>query len=122
MARPWLRNRRRDAQRRHLHRRRQRRQEVEGVEADVSDARQIGGDPLLPLHNNLAEREIRGVVIGRKNHYGSKSERGTEVAAIFYSLLEAAYLCGVDPKSCLAEAARRAIREPGTVTLPHGFR
>lgn len=76
-------------------------------------------DPRLPLHNNLAERELRGVVVGRKNHYGSKSQRGTEVAAIFYSLLHSAHLCGVDPKAYLAEAARRAIRTPGTVTLPH---
>jgi transposase len=79
-------------------------------------------DPLLPLHNNLAERELRGVVVGRKNHYGSKSQRGTEVAAIFYSLLESAYLCGIEPKSYLAEAARRAICVPGTVTLPHDLR
>ncbi len=79
-------------------------------------------DPLLPLHNNLAERELRGVVLGRKNHYGSKSERGTEVAALFYSLLESASLYGVDPKAYLAEAARRAIRTPGTVTLPHDLR
>jgi transposase len=79
-------------------------------------------DPLLPLHNNLAERELRGVVVGRKNHYGSKSQRGTEVAAIFYSLLESACLCGIEPKSYLAEAARHAIRVPGTVTLPHSLR
>lgn len=26
-----------------------------------------------------------------------KSQHGTEVAAIFYSLLEPTYLCGVDP-------------------------
>jgi len=79
-------------------------------------------DSLLPLQNNLAERELRGVVVGRKNHYGSKSQRGTEVAAIFYSLLQSAYLCGVDPKAYLAETARRAIRTPGSVTLPHDFR
>jgi transposase len=39
-------------------------------------------DPRVPLTNNLAERELRPVVVGRKNHYGSKSRRGTEVAAI----------------------------------------
>ena len=49
-------------------------------------------DRLLPLHDNLAERELGGVVVGRKNHYGSTSERGTEVATIFYSLLESAYV------------------------------
>jgi transposase len=79
-------------------------------------------DPLLPLHNNLAERELRGVVVGRKNHYGSKSQRGTEVASIFYSLLHSAHLCGIEPKAYLAEATRRAIRTPGTVTLPHDLR
>jgi len=75
-------------------------------------------DPRIPLTNNLAERVIRGPVLGRKNHYGSKSERGTEVAAIFYSLLETAKLRGVDPKAYLAEATRTAIEKPGTVTLP----
>ena len=75
-------------------------------------------DPRIPIDNNHAEREIRGVVVGRKNHYGSKSKRGTEVAAIFYSLFESAKLAGVDPKAYVLEAARRAIRAPGTVTLP----
>lgn len=75
-------------------------------------------DPRIPIHNNHAEREIRGVVVGRKNHYGSKSKRGTEVAAIFYSLFESAKLAGVDPKVYVLEAARRAARKPGAVTLP----
>ena len=62
---------------------------------------------------------MRSVVVGRKNHYGSKSRRGTEVAALFYSLLESARLAGVDPAAYLAEATRHAIADPGTVTLPH---
>jgi hypothetical protein len=37
------------------------------------------------------------MVVGRKNHYGSKSQRGTEVAALFYSLIETAKLRGEDP-------------------------
>jgi transposase len=52
-------------------------------------------DPRIPLDNNATERGIRGPVVGRRNHFGSKSERGTEVAAVFYSLLETAKLCGV---------------------------
>jgi transposase len=47
---------------------------------------------------------IRRPVVGRKNHYGSKSRRGTEVAAIFYTLLETAKLEGVDPAKYLREA------------------
>jgi transposase len=75
-------------------------------------------NPLIPIDNNGAERALRGVVVGRKNHYGSKSQRGTEVAALFYSLLETAKFRGVDPKAYLIRAARAAIEKPGTVTLP----
>lgn len=75
-------------------------------------------DPRVPLDNNLIERGMRGVVLGRKNHYGSKSRRGTEVAAILYSLIESAKLCGVEPKAYLLRAVHAAIAVPGTVTLP----
>jgi len=44
-------------------------------------------------------------------------ERGTRTAALFYSLIESAKLCRVEPRAYLREAARRAIRSPGTVTL-----
>src|SRR5690606_16767479 len=30
-------------------------------------------DPRIPLDNNASERALRGPVVGRKNHYGSKS-------------------------------------------------
>ena len=79
-------------------------------------------DPRIPLDNNGAERALRGVVVGRKNHYGSRSRRGTEVAALFYSLLESAKLAGIEPARYLAEATRRAIAHPGTVTLPRDLR
>ncbi len=65
-----------------------------------------------------AERMIRPIAVGRKNHYGSRSKRGTFVAALFYSLIESAELAGVDPRTYLKEAALRAIANPGTVTLP----
>ena len=75
-------------------------------------------DPRIPLDNNAAERALRGVVVGRKNHYGSKSKRGTEVAALFYTLFETAKLSGVDPRAFVTRAAIRAINESGAVTLP----
>ena len=53
-----------------------------------------------------------------KNHYGSRSKRGTEVAAIFYTLFETAKLSGVDPRAYVTLAARRAIADHGAVTLP----
>jgi hypothetical protein len=78
-------------------------------------------DGRIPLDNNAAERGLRGVVVGRKNHYGSRSERGTKVAAIYYTLFESAKLCGVEPKSYVLFAAHAAIRSPGTVTLPQAL-
>jgi transposase len=78
-------------------------------------------NPQVPLDNNAAERSLRGPVVGRKNHYGSKSRRGTEVAAVFYTLLETAKLCGIQPTHYLTTVAERALREPGTVTLPSEF-
>jgi hypothetical protein len=75
-------------------------------------------DARIPIDTNLVERGMRPLAVGRKNHYGSKSERGTRVAALFYTLIESAKLAGVEPAGYLAEAARRAIDNPGTVTLP----
>ncbi len=78
-------------------------------------------DPRIPLDNNATERGLRGMVVGRKNHYGSRSRRGTEVAALFYSLIESAKLCGVEPKAYLLQATRAALANPGTITLPHAL-
>jgi transposase len=75
-------------------------------------------DPLLPLDNNPAERALRGPVVGRKNHYGSRSLRGTEVAAILYSLLETAKLVGADPERYLHQAIEAALAGQ-VIPLPH---
>jgi transposase len=75
-------------------------------------------NPRIPLDNNLSERGLRGLVVGRKNHYGSRSRRGSEVAAILYSLLETAKLVGVDPREYLRVALTAAI-ERGEAVIPH---
>jgi transposase len=75
-------------------------------------------DPEIPLDNNAAERALRGPVVGRKNHYGSKSLRGTHVAALFYTLCETARLAGVDPHAYLLRAVYAAIGTPGAITFP----
>jgi len=78
-------------------------------------------NPEVPLDNNAAERALRGVVVGRKNHYGSRSKRGTEVAALFYTMMETAKLSGIDARAYLREAATRTIKKPGTITLPNNL-
>ena len=74
------------------------------------------GDPRIGLDNNPTERALRGPVVGRKNHYGSKSKAGTEAAAIYYSLLETAKLQGVNPDAYLREVAIGGRR--GEIILP----
>ena len=73
-------------------------------------------NPRIPRDNNAAERALRGPVVGRKNHYGSRSQRGTQVAALFYTLCETAKLAGVDPHVYLLRALHAAIARPGAIT------
>ena len=79
-------------------------------------------DGRIWLDNNATERQLRGPVVGRKNHYGSKSRRGTEVAAAFYTLLESAKLAGVSPagylRAILVAATAYENRGQPVVLLP----
>jgi transposase len=75
-------------------------------------------DARIPLSNNITERANRDPVLGRKNHYGSRSVRGTEVAAQLYSLLETAKLCGVDARAYL-QLAVEATLDGQAYALPH---
>jgi hypothetical protein len=44
------------------------------------------------------------------------------LVTLLYSLIESVKLAGVEPRAYLAEAERRAIRNPGTVTLPRDIK
>jgi len=48
----------------------------------------------------------------------SRSERGTEVAGLFYSLIESAKLCGLEPKHYLRTATCAALVDRTASTLP----
>jgi transposase len=61
---------------------------------------------MAPNHGQVSLSAIRSPVVGRKNHYGSRSCRGTEVAAIFYSLVETAKLHSLDPAKDWPESVR----------------
>ncbi len=79
-----------------------------GLERFLDDAR-------IPPHNNGSESRLRGLVVGRKIHYGSRSKRGTEVAAQLYSLVESAKLAGLVPREFLKVAVlapRRGLPPP----------
>jgi transposase len=67
---------------------------------------------------------LAGRVVGRKNFAGCKSVRGTEVAAVLYTLLESAKLVSVEPRDYLARrsAAAEAALTDKPALLPHGYR
>ena len=58
-------------------------------------------DGRLELSNNLAERSIRPIAIGRKNYLFSTSEKGATANAIAYTLIETAKLNGIIPYAYL---------------------
>ena len=61
----------------------------------------------LPIDNNLAEREIRPLAIGRKNYMflGSGEDGGGDWAAIAYSVIGSCRLNGLDPVRYLTDIA-----------------
>lgn len=75
-------------------------------------------DPAAPIDNGWAERAVRGTVLGRKNHYGSRSEAGTRVAALFYTLTETCKLLDLNPTDYLLVAALRARANREDVLTP----
>lgn len=75
-------------------------------------------DARVPIDNNRCEPALRGVVLARKNHIGSRSRRGTEVAATMYTLMESERLSEVSPRVYMQAAVELALRSPGAVMLP----
>ena len=60
-------------------------------------------DGELQIDNNIVERSIRPVAVGRKNWLFAGSEDGADWAAGFYSLIETCKLHGVNPAEYLSK-------------------
>lgn len=52
----------------------------------------------IPLDNNLAERELRAPVVGRKTWYGTHSKRGAKTTAVLFSIIQSCKLNNVNPR------------------------
>lgn len=57
--------------------------------------------PWVPMDNNVAERDVRGPVVGRKNFYGSGAQWSGELAAAMYSVLATLKLWGINARTWL---------------------
>jgi transposase len=65
-------------------------------------------DGRVPIDNNVCERAIRPVAIGRKNWLFAGSVSGAKAAAVLYTLVESAKATGVDPRAYLEAVLSRA--------------
>lgn len=58
----------------------------------------------LPIDNNHAERLFRSPVVGRKTWLGTHSERGSETAAILFSIIQSCKLNKINPRDYIKYA------------------
>lgn len=68
--------------------------------------------PFLAIDNNHSERQIKQLVIGRKNWMFLGSDAGAENAAILYSLVVSCKLAGVDPFAYFRDVLLRIHTHP----------
>lgn len=64
-------------------------------------------DGTAEIDNNIAERAIRSIAIGRKNWLFAGSVAGGERAAAIYSVTETAKLNGIEPQAYIADVIER---------------
>ena len=61
-------------------------------------------DGCLEIDNNIAERALRGVAVGRRNWLFAGSKTGGERAAAIYTVIQTCKANGVDPQACITDA------------------
>ena len=64
-------------------------------------------DGRICLSNNAAERQLRGIALGRKSWLFAGSDRGGERAAVMLTLIQTCRLHDVDPQAWLADVLAR---------------
>ena len=69
-------------------------------------------DGRLCMSNNAAERELRGIAVGRRNWTFAGSDEGGRRAATIYTLIATAKLNDVDPQAWLADMLARLPDHP----------
>ena len=71
-------------------------------------------DPILAIDNNLSERTLRMVAIGRKNWMFAGSESGAQRAAIIYSLVSSCKLNNLDPFAYFRDVLSKVTTYPAS--------
>jgi hypothetical protein len=74
--------------------------------------------PTIPAENNLAERDLRPLVIARKVSFGSQSEAGARTREILMSVLHTLKKRGRDPAAALQDTLDQLARNPALAPYP----
>ena len=83
-------------------------------------------DPEIPMDNNLAERMLRPMVLGRKNYWGNHSLWAGELTAAMFSIIQTCLMHEISPRAYLTyyltECAKRGSapsQHEIKLSLPH---
>lgn len=94
---------------------------IQGTEPPASDLAKAAGyminhwvaltrflhDGLLKLDNNLCERQLRSIALGRNNFLFFGSHQAAARAAVLYSITRTCALCGVPPLPYITDVLRK---------------
>lgn len=69
-------------------------------------------DGTVSLSNNISERALRPVVLGRKNYLFFGSEEGAMRGAVYYSLVQSCVALGIEPREYLEDVMARLSEVP----------
>ena len=68
--------------------------------------------PSQGAHNNVSEREMKKIAIGRKNWLSIGSPRGGQTAAVLFSFISTCQRLGVEPWAYLQDVRARLPATP----------
>ncbi len=69
-------------------------------------------DPKIPLDNNLAERHLRCIAIGRKNFLFAGHDEGSQNLAVLQTIVSTCQIHEVNPEAYLRDVLVR-VGQPG---------
>ena len=78
----------------------------------IAHVKNYTNNPFAHIDNNVAERAIRPLAIGRKNWLFFGNENGGEAASIAYSLIQSCRELDVNPRDYLEDIMRRLMSHP----------
>jgi len=70
----------------------------------------------VPLDNNLAERELRSPVVGRKTWFGTHSKRGALTNAVLFSIVSSCKMNNINPRNYFPWIVERIHKKENIMT------